>query len=191
MNPRCEKSAPIYNYDYDSSENSTYNVSYSIPGWKQSCSHMNSLILSNLKCLYSSDCLSRLVRDVKTLFISELWNQIRNPWFEPRPLVYNPTINRFYQNTSVKDILNKAMVENWNPSISYKKFYEICAPTHCTYTKRVRKKNLFQAIVAFISLIGGVVVAVRLIASFSVKLFLYLWKNRSVNRQTEEPGTNE
>ncbi|CAF1509726.1 unnamed protein product [Adineta ricciae] len=181
INPRCETLASIYNYDYNSNADSTYEVSYSLPGWKQSCSQLNSLTSSTLECLYSTNCLTLLVRSVKTLFIL---SSPQIDWFEPRFLIYNSTIDRFYPNTLIKDVLDEIMVENWNSSISYKNLYENCAPTHCTYAKRIRTKNFFEAITLLISMIGSVIIGVRLGASVSVKLVFHLWK-RICKKQTE------
>ena len=182
INPRCEILASIYNYDYDSNANSTYKISYFLPGWKQSCSQINSLTLSNLQCLYSTDCLTRLVRSVKTLFLAWYTNPL---WFEPRALIYNSTVDHFSPNMLIKDVLDEIMVENWKSSISYKKFYDNCAATHCTYARRVRTKSFFETIISLISMIGSVIIGVRSVSSFSVKLVSHLYK-RIFKRQVEE-----
>ncbi|UJR06971.1 hypothetical protein I4U23_011259 [Adineta vaga] len=185
VNPHCQRPAPIYNYDYDSNKNSTYTISYMLPGWKQSCSPMDSFMLSNFECLYSVDCLLRLLRHVKTLFILTYTLITRVSWYEPRPLVYNSTVDRFYPDMLIRDIIADIMIERWNSSTSYKKFYENCAPTHCTYTKRVHIKNFFDAIITLISMISGVIVSVRLATPLFIKLILYLWK-RIVKKRSEE-----
>ncbi|CAF1203034.1 unnamed protein product [Adineta ricciae] len=185
VDPHCHRAALIYNYDIKSREDPTPTVSYLLPEWKQSCSNIDSLLLSNLNCLYSMDCLSRMVRQVKILFLLTYVSHSDPLWFEPRPLLYNSTVNHFSPTMSIGEVLNDIMVEDWNPSVSYENFYESCAPTHCTYTKRVRVKSLFEAIVTMISMIGGLMLAVRLCTIVLVKSILYLWM-RTVKHTTEE-----
>ncbi|CAF4149603.1 unnamed protein product, partial [Adineta steineri] len=79
------------------------------------------------------------------------------------PLINDPTQSRFPPNTLVSTIFKEMMVEQWNESSSYKNFYESCAPIHCTYSEKIRTKTIAGIMLALMSVIGGLVVSLRLI----------------------------
>ncbi|CAF1633602.1 unnamed protein product, partial [Adineta steineri] len=79
------------------------------------------------------------------------------------PLINDPTRSRFPPNTSVSTIVEEMMMEQWNVFLSYKDFYESCAPIYCTYSEKIRKKTIAGIIITMMSVIGGLVVSLRLI----------------------------
>ncbi|UJR15994.1 hypothetical protein I4U23_002913 [Adineta vaga] len=91
-------------------------------------------------------------------------------WFDPNPLVYDPKSSRYPPDTTVSTIVEQIMIERWNPSYSYKDFYQICAPKSCTYYQRANAKSIFEVIITFISMIGGLTLALKLITPLFIKL---------------------
>ncbi|CAF1461674.1 unnamed protein product, partial [Didymodactylos carnosus] len=63
------------------------------------------------------------------------------------PSQYQPT-------TKIGDIVNHLMVEKWNLSIFYDKYYEQCQPKQCTY-KYVQQSIVLYIITTIIAAIGG------------------------------------
>jgi hypothetical protein len=106
---------------------------YIVPGLVEGCSTIDSVLLSTLECFYSdSDC----IKNITLYFIETLPNPLELLWrFLPDPLIYNSTLSRFPPNTLISTIVKEIMIERWNPSVSYNRFYNSCAPTHCSYSK--------------------------------------------------------
>ena len=46
-----------------------------------------------------------------------------------------PTYSRVKPNSTVKEIVNELMVEQWITNISYEKYYAQCAPILCTHSR--------------------------------------------------------
>ncbi|UJR07167.1 hypothetical protein I4U23_011455, partial [Adineta vaga] len=169
INPNCQSTAAIY---YESDD---LNLIYSIPGWSQGCSGMDSLRMSTLQCLYPSsdpDCF-RIILSFLTK-IPDSVSFVESSSFDFQPLVYDPTVSRFPPNTSMSIILKEMMLEQWNVSSSYQNFYELCAPTYCSYSQRVRKQTFLGVVITLVSMIGGIVVSLRLVTPYVVKFILSL-----------------
>lgn len=184
MNPYCESQATITTlrlFD-DLYQNSTYNV----PGWIRSCLPIDSLLLSTLQYLYDESIFFPLL-----LYSLEMYyyhSPIDGPTqFNPQLFVYNPTVSRFPPNTSISVIMNEAMVEQWNPSLSYQRFYEACAPLYCSYSQTTREESLIGITIQLISMIGGIVVSWRILTPHIVIFILKLIQkpNRNPN-ETEQ-----
>lgn len=90
--------------------------------------------------------------------------------FDIHPLVYDPTLSRFPPNTSISTIAKDIMIERWNSSFSYNRFYGVCAPNYCTYYKTIRTKTIVEVIVTLISMIGSLIISLRIFTSQVVKL---------------------
>ncbi|UJR17463.1 hypothetical protein I4U23_004358 [Adineta vaga] len=162
-NPDCQ--TPIAVYQMDSIWNSRIYayISYIVPGSIASCSTFQSVLLSQLFCFYSdTDCYSILKNYVKDSYYQ---NAEFPSWFEVQPLVYHANLSRYPPNTLISTIVEQIMIEKWNPSYSYNHFYDLCSPNYCTYSQRVRLKSLFEVIITYISMIGGLTFALRFITS--------------------------
>ncbi|CAF0815426.1 unnamed protein product [Adineta steineri] len=184
-NPHCQGSNVIYTPEL---VGGMYHL-YVIPSSIRGCLNSDSLLLSTLQCLYAdSDCfpilLSYLSKDYGT-------DDLKISLHNISPLINDPTRSRFPPNTLVSTIFKEMMVEQWNASWPYKNFYESCAPIHCTYSEKIRTKTIAGIILALMSVIGGLVVSLRLITPYLVRFFYYLWEKinkRQQNQQQDEQG---
>jgi hypothetical protein len=77
------------------------------------------------------------------------------------------------QKVSVNDLLSHLFIEEWSTKINYSQYFDECAPLSCTY-KTADKTNFSHAITLFISLYGGLIIILRLITPFLVKVWLKL-----------------
>lgn len=149
-----------------------YYVDYVPAGFITGCSHLESFLLSNLECFYStSNCFSILINYIKETYF---YNVEFPSWFEVRPLVYNSTFSQYPPNLPLSIIVNKIMIERWNPIVSYEKFYESCAHRHCSYSNKIRSKASFGLFITLICLIGGLTIFLRLATPYLVKFPAYL-----------------
>ncbi|CAF1180173.1 unnamed protein product [Adineta steineri] len=194
-NPDCQTEAVIYGNNPSIISYDDTNVIYKIPGFIRGCLNSDSLIQSTLQCLYSelnSDCFARLL----------IYTSLFNPTFEPNrsaldlhALVYDPTRNRFPPNTLISIIFKEMMLEQWNSSWSYERFYESCAPKYCTYHQKIRSKTIVDILITLLSTIGGLAVSLRFITPYFVKLLFKLWamirkRKQKQQEQQEQQGNH-
>ena len=153
-----------------------------IPGFIRACSVLNSLLLSTLECFYSStDCLSSLTNYMNQSYVRV---DTHVPWFDPKPLVYDALTSRFVPNNSLSVIIKQMLLEEWHPTVAFDRYYEACAPRHCTFTYTTRTNGFVQVTIKMVSMLGGLIVMLRLISPYLVKCVLYLLKPK-VGRRDE------
>ncbi|CAF1410645.1 unnamed protein product [Adineta steineri] len=146
---------------FESMPNSTI-----VNGFFAACTPLEALLQSTLDCLYEIECLHLLSDYFPVL------NHMDVNWTDS-------VLTSKQQNLSVNDYFNNLFIEEWLPQINYSEYFNECQPSVCTYTATDRA-NISYAITLFISLYGGLVIILRLIASFLVSVSLK-FKHRSRN----------
>lgn len=116
-----------------------------VKGIQMGCFALESVLASTLECYYDSSCIG--------LFVS-------NPERFP-PLQSSPS-DQFPPNTTISNILQESMVENWTVSMSYDSYYAKCAPKTCSYSYNERNGFLIVFTTIF-ALIGGLNTVLRLL----------------------------
>jgi hypothetical protein len=152
-------------------------VNYTIPGMVEGCYNIDSLLLSTLQCFYDTDsgCVQKILQNINKTNISSSGT----PYFNAHSLIYNQTLTHFTPNLSFSLILEDMMIEQWNISLSFDRYYQICTPMYCTYTEIARANNFIHIIITLISMIGGLIVALRIIISHLVQIIFRLFKAKS------------
>ncbi|CAF3664549.1 unnamed protein product [Adineta steineri] len=144
------------------------------------CFALDSLLSTSLQCLYEdSDCFPLLMAKLYAIFDTPSLTDFS-------PLIDNPASTRFSPHANVSTMFKEMMIEQWNPSISYRSFFESCAPTYCTYSQRMRTENFLGVIVTLIGMIGGIIVSLRFVTPYLVKIIIALLKKLKKNRQQQE-----
>ncbi|CAF1225930.1 unnamed protein product [Adineta ricciae] len=166
IDPYCQVPAVAYEYFFTQgtvSDSASFNY---VPGWIQRCLAVDSLLLSSLECLYeNSACFPFL------LAIFSQWDE-----YPPDlvPMIYDPTTTRFSQQANISTIFREMMIEQWYSSISYESFYNACAPTYCAYSERMHTKNFLGVIITLLSMIGGMMVSLRIFTPILIKMVIRL-----------------
>ncbi|CAF1328222.1 unnamed protein product [Adineta steineri] len=183
----CQARTGIYNVESNIMSHVTYISRYIISGLITGCSVTDSLLRSTLECYYSnSKCLQTLMNYSKETYIINAENV---PWVDVHSLVYNTTLSRFRQKAPVSEIVQNIMIEQWNSSVSYDRFYESCAPTYCTYFQRINKKNILETTITVLSLIGGLIFSLRLIVPRLVN-FLFDLLSKFGKKPNQQQGNH-
>ncbi|CAF1468909.1 unnamed protein product [Adineta ricciae] len=162
VNSKCQAPA-MTNIDY---ENFGTGLNFNITGWVEGCFSIDSIRFSSLQCFYvESNCFQSLLAVLgrKDIAHSKFGRLSRSF----RPLVHY-SITNYPPNTTVSIILDSLLLEQWNALLSYERFYEICAPSFCTYSIHMRK-SFVEVITVLLSVIGGIVVSLRLLTPHLVK----------------------
>lgn len=185
INPSCQDQAVIYHTSFDYDRNNDISLIYNVSGWIQGCLTIDSLQLSTLECFYvDSDCFPLLLSYV--LKMSDLFTALQTPSLRLQPLVYDSAVSRFPPKTSISTVIQELMVEQWKLSLSYEHFYEACAPLYCSYSQSIQKKDVIGVTVVLVSMIGSIVVLLRMVTPHLVKFSLRL---SATSRKKPEQGT--
>ncbi|CAF1225950.1 unnamed protein product [Adineta ricciae] len=112
------------------------------------------LLHSTLDCLYKVQCLQLLLD-----FFPKLTQLNFN--------LNNSVLSSQNERIPIHQYLNTLFITNWSRQIDYKKYFQLCSPYSCSYSK-TEQTELVYAITIFISLYGGLIIVLRLIVSFSV-----------------------
>ncbi len=163
------------------------NSSYVIPGAIQGCFTFDSVLLSTLECFYSnSDCLSKIKYFVNMSFDGEFRPIVMSklPWINVRPLANDSTTSRFTPETPFSVIVKAMMIEEWNQTFSFESYYEACKPNYCTYSYEAYTQSFIEVIIKVVSMLGGLIAALRFITKQLVELVFGLFKPK-VQRQEQ------
>ncbi|CAF1598752.1 unnamed protein product, partial [Adineta ricciae] len=120
---------------------------------------------SNLQCFYNQSCVSTL----QSYFTGVLQ-------FNATALDSSLT-SQYSQNSTIQDLLNYLMVEEWDIRGNYTSYYADCRPSQCVYTYTVRNGILYIA-TTLIGLLGGLITFLRLLVPRIVKFFVRCVLNR-------------
>ncbi|CAF4212546.1 unnamed protein product [Adineta steineri] len=90
--------------------------------------------------------------------------------------------SQYSQDSTIENLLNSLMIEEWNSTQIYAQYYNECQPIECTYTIRTRN-NILYIITTLIGIIGGLTRVAKILVPISVKIIVYCfrkWRNRVV-----------
>jgi hypothetical protein len=125
-----------------------------IDGFSAGCMPMDSTLQSTLQCFYNQTCLNELLSYLST-----------NESFTAMSVSNH---SRFAPTSTVKEIVNELMVEEWLTNISYEQYYSQCAPTVCTYSKMERHNSVY-VLTKVIGSLGGLTVTLTFIIPVIVR----------------------
>ncbi|CAF1356585.1 unnamed protein product [Adineta steineri] len=156
---------------------------YVAPGLVDGCYTIDLLLLSTLQCFYTnSDCMNQLFYYINKSYSAS----VNDPNLYAHPLIYEQALTRFPPNTLVLSIVEEMMIEQWNISLSFSDYYKACAPTYCTYAQIKHAETFSELLVRLISMIGGLVIALRLITFQFIKIVFGLFKKRTKKQQQQQ-----
>ena len=188
MNFQCQSPVAIYQMDYVWNTRIRADIDYIVPGSIAGCSNFDSLLFSSLLCFYSNaECNPIVMKYIKDSY----YYNVENPeWFNPQPLIYDSTKNHYPPNSSIASIVKKLMIESWNSSYSYERFYSICSPVYCVYSELSRTNSIVSVFIVILSMLGGLTVTLRLISPWIVKFIYKLFKKTNQRRNQQRIPMN-
>ncbi|CAF1691473.1 unnamed protein product, partial [Adineta ricciae] len=97
-----------------------------MPGIKSGCYIIEALLQSDLRCFYDQTCINQLqsyLRLTPPINITALEKSLPS---------------NFSSNSSIAELLDHLMVEQWTPLIVYEKYYHECQPYQCVYIYKTK-----------------------------------------------------
>ncbi|CAF1014240.1 unnamed protein product [Adineta steineri] len=137
-----------------------------VPGLLIGCYGFEALLQSNLICFFNQSCIDGLRKAIlfKDNFTTSALDQAKLFYFNP--------------NSTIRSMMEKAMVEKWVNSSNYDGYYNQCRPIYCKYTYK-NKNNTIYIITTLFALIGGVSTVLK----FTVPRFVKLIRKILLKRQ--------
>ena len=121
-----------------------------VPGFYLGCYTIEALLQSDLQCFYDQTCIDNLLSYFQ---VSSIMNVTA---------LDMSLSNHFLENATIESVLNELMVEEWNSSSMYDKYYNECQPKQCSYT-RTTKNSAIYIVTTVIGLIGGLITVLKVI----------------------------
>ncbi|CAF3824093.1 unnamed protein product, partial [Adineta steineri] len=134
----------------------------------------NLVKLSNLQCFYNQTC------------INILQSYFQAPSLMNITALAVPLPGRFLENSTIADVLDQLMVEEWINSSIYGNYYSECQPSGCSYTVTT-KNNAIYIITTLIGLVGGLITVMKLIMPYLVNFIMFYIKKCKGGRSTIMP----
>ncbi|CAF1526169.1 unnamed protein product [Adineta ricciae] len=158
----CLMQSAFYNY-------TNHTITFSVPGINVGCYFTEALLLSNLQCFYSKKCVNHL----KSLYT----------WMGDIEISQIDTLSPslYTINSSVQELINQLMIEEWNLNIMYNQYYSECSPLRCTYSYQARNDAIY-IITTLVGLVGGLITILKIVVPRFVAVFRrYALRRSQVN----------
>ncbi|CAF0795480.1 unnamed protein product [Adineta steineri] len=130
-------------------------LQFEVPGVLVGPLILDSVLQSNLSCLYNESCLLKL----NTYLNDSLYP------FNATPLAVLSSTSSFL---NINDTAKKLMVDSWQLNSSYQHYFNACNPLTCTYTY-TRQFDILFTITTVVSFIGGIVTVLMIVVLPTVK----------------------
>ncbi|CAF1449457.1 unnamed protein product [Adineta steineri] len=158
-----------------------------VPGQVIGCFNFDSVLLSTLECYYSDSCLALSYKYIN-FTLDQFDTGLKK--VNAKLLVYDPEASRFPPNTSIETILKELMIEQWNSSFAFDRYYETCAPIKCTYSQVTRTSSFIGTVLLLMSSIGGLSAALRLITPLLIKIIVRMKRQRAPGQPKQQSQGN-
>ena len=148
-------------------------TAFQIPGLFIGCYVIDGILQSTLECFYNETCITQILSyydDTPPMNVTPLNSSLPSQYFI---------------NSTIQDLVNNLMIEQWNISTTYENYYNQCQPIECTYTYE-RKNGVVYIITALLGLLGGLITILKLIIPTLVKFIRTMRRRRRI--QTTEQG---
>jgi hypothetical protein len=132
-------------------------ILFSVPGFYGGCYVIDGLLLSTLQCFFNQTCI-----DVLQTYLPSSSGMNVSALDSSLPSEYS-------ENSTVKELVDKLMIEKWNLSLMYHTYYNQCQPMQCTYTIE-RRNDVIYIVTTLIGLVGGLMTILKLIVPRVVRL---------------------
>jgi hypothetical protein len=96
-----------------------------------------------------------------------------------------------YSNDStIRELVDKLMIDQWNVSPIFENYYNECQPTHCTYTFSNRH-DVIYIITTLFGLAGGLITVLKLFIPRVIKLLRKKKEQQQVATGKLRVGTSQ
>ncbi|UJR10950.1 hypothetical protein I4U23_015135 [Adineta vaga] len=148
-----------------------------IPGLYHGCYTIDSILLSNLECLFNKICF-QLLLDMYHYDAADLLQPLDNQIRQIQPL--ENVNSRFSPNTPIETLVSQLFIEDWGTTRNFTAYYERCIPKECTYSLTGRFDRTYM-IATMLGFYGGLGAILDIILPHIVRFIRRRWTNRRTN----------
>ncbi|CAF1412955.1 unnamed protein product [Adineta ricciae] len=153
-------------------------VPFYIPGLYYGCYIIEALLQSTLECFYNKTCIAT----IRYIYYNNLNVSMI--------ALDSSSKTRYSVKSTIKELLDQLMIEEWNPSWSYENYYNECQPIECTYIHET-KNGIVYIITALFGLVGGLITVLKIVVPRLVKFIRWIirkWRKK-ITPQMSTVGT--
>ena len=139
---------------------------FNVPNFYKGCYIVESLLQSSLECFYDTQCIKKLqsyISSSSPINITAL----------------DASLSNYSKNSTIKELVNNLMIEKWNATPIFERYYNECQPTNCTYSFMKRHDLIYIATTLF-GLAGGLTTVLNFIVP---RLIKFIRKKKQQRRQ--------
>ncbi|CAF0809188.1 unnamed protein product [Adineta steineri] len=152
----CISQSPMYDLANDT-------ILFSVPGLYTGCYIIESLLQSDLQCFYDQACINKL-----QLYLGS------STLMNVTALDISLSI-QYLENSTIADVLDQLMVEEWKNSSMYENYYNECQPSRCTYTVPAKNSAIY-IVTTLIGLVGGLITVFKLMVPYLIECIMFCIK---------------
>jgi hypothetical protein len=94
----------------------------------------------------------------------------------PLPMNVTPLdaslLNVYYANSTIKELIDKMMIEQWHATTVFENYYNECQPIQCIYTFET-KNDVIYILTTMFGIAGGLVTVLELVVPRFVNIIMY------------------
>ncbi|CAF4465058.1 unnamed protein product [Rotaria magnacalcarata] len=135
---------------------------FKIPGIYKGCFMIESLLQSTLECFYNQTCINQL----NSYLLS-------NSSLDVKALDSSLT-SRFVEKSTMEELINKLLIEQWNLSMIHENYYNACQPISCIYSYTTRN-DIIYILTIVIGLVGGIIEILKFVIPPVIQSFAQYW----------------
>ena len=132
-------------------------ILFSIPDFYMGCYVIEALLQSSLRCFYQQSCINGL----------EVYLYL--PVGTTLTALNSSMQSRYSVSSTIESMINNLMIEEWNATIRYTKYYDVCRPDKCGYSVEGRN-DLIYIITTVVGIVGGLTTVLKFVVPWLVKL---------------------
>jgi hypothetical protein len=85
--------------------------------------------------------------------------------------------SQYSPNTTIKELLDTLMIEEWNTTQMYDQYYNECQPIQCSYSISTHN-DIIYIVTTIIGIVGGLVTVLKLVVPRLVKFVMHCIRKR-------------
>jgi hypothetical protein len=129
------------------------------------CYLLETILFSSLSCFYSMTCIDkfRQALNLNHESLESYQNRTRDI------IQLDASLTRFNINDTIEILAYEMFIESWSSNVSYERFFNSCAPSHCTY-KYYYRFDALELLTTFLSVYAGLSLVIRFMVPYFVNL---------------------
>jgi hypothetical protein len=130
---------------------------FNVSNFYTGCYVIESLLQSSLECFYNQTCINGIQK-----YLSSSSSMIVKP-------LNLSLLSESLENSTIQELLDRLMIEEWNSSQLYDRYYNVCNPKQCTYILETRNDAIY-IVTTLIGIAGGLIRVLKFVVPRLVKI---------------------